>query len=437
MSQLDVLAQQVIDAVKSYVANSARDLSVRLNNLELRLNQIPSGAKGEPGEIGPAGKDAPPLSADDVALALAQLIPVPKDGEKGESGDKGVDGVDGKDAIVDPEELADVAEKAVERFLLGFPMPKDGEKGDRGEDGVSPPPVDVDAVAAGITAHVLEQIPVPKDGVDGKDGIDAKGDPGEKGEKGDKGDAGETLPVSIEIVDDIIARTVANVQVINGDKGDKGDAGEKGDRGDAGPMPEIDFDAIAVQAAALVIPVRGDKGDRGDAGERGADGKGVTAEDFRQLFEAECAKWLLEYERRANDRVEEFLKSIPKPKDGADGLGFDDMEVVHDGERSVTLRFVRGDVVKEFSFTIPSLIERGIFKAGDEYERGDGVTYNGSFWIAQCDTKEKPGDGKTWRLSVKRGTNGKDGDRGPAGPKGDPGANGRDLTQMGPDGRKW
>lgn len=114
------------------------------------------------------------------------------------------------------------------------------------------------------------------------------------------------------------------------------------------------------------------------------------------------------------------LARIPGPR-GADGLGFDDMTVVHDGERGFTFRMVRGDRVKEFSFKIPTVLDRGVYREDKkDYERGDGVTFGGSFWIAQRDTPEgKPQDGsKDWRLSVKKGRNGADGAGGVRQPQG-------------------
>ncbi|EKF39928.1 collagen triple helix repeat-containing protein [Nitratireductor indicus C115] len=95
--------------------------------------------------------------------------------------------------------------------------------------------------------------------------------------------------------------------------------------------------------------------------------------------------------------------------DGADGIGFDDLEVVHDGLRTFTFRFAKGEKMKEFPFTLPVVLDRGVFKAGDTYSAGDGVTWGGSFWIAQKDTADKPGDGDGWRLAVKKGRDGKDG----------------------------
>lgn len=95
---------------------------------------------------------------------------------------------------------------------------------------------------------------------------------------------------------------------------------------------------------------------------------------------------------------------------GADGLGFDDLTVEHDGERAVTFKFVRGEQVKAFTVTLPTVLDRGVFKAGGQYQKGDGVTFGGHYWIAQAETADAPGDGvKSWRLAVSRGREGKAG----------------------------
>ncbi len=99
-------------------------------------------------------------------------------------------------------------------------------------------------------------------------------------------------------------------------------------------------------------------------------------------------------------------------RDGADGLGFDDLDVIHDGERGITLRFSRDEVVKEFAFSVPMVIDRGVWSEARDggYAKGDGVTWAGSFWISQKDgNTDKPDGGDGWRLSVKRGRDGKPG----------------------------
>lgn len=95
---------------------------------------------------------------------------------------------------------------------------------------------------------------------------------------------------------------------------------------------------------------------------------------------------------------------------GQDGLGFDDLSVLHDGERGVTFRFLKGDTIKEFTVTIPALIYRGVYTEGKTYDLGDVTTWAGSSWHCQKATMSKPGEGSSdWLLMTKRGRDGKDG----------------------------
>ncbi|RCS21462.1 hypothetical protein DUT91_23885 [Phyllobacterium salinisoli] len=73
-----------------------------------------------------------------------------------------------------------------------------------------------------------------------------------------------------------------------------------------------------------------------------------------------------------------------------------------------TFRFAKGDRVKEFTFSLPVPLDRGVFKDGSTYETGDGVTWGGHYWIAQDTTTDKPDSGKGWRMAVRRGRDGKD-----------------------------
>ena len=98
-------------------------------------------------------------------------------------------------------------------------------------------------------------------------------------------------------------------------------------------------------------------------------------------------------------------------KDGADGLGFEDLVVTHDGQRSVTFALARDGREKTTVVTFPCLIYRGVYALGHTYAIGDVVTHNGSAWHCQKDTTTKPdtpeGAGY-WRLMVKRGDRGRD-----------------------------
>jgi len=102
-------------------------------------------------------------------------------------------------------------------------------------------------------------------------------------------------------------------------------------------------------------------------------------------------------------------------KDGLDGVGFDDLIMDYDGERTLVFRFMRDEQVKEFKFTLPIPLDRGIYRDGTQYQRGDVVSFGSSFWIAQRDTASKPEINSDWRLGVKRGRDGKDGLKGERG----------------------
>jgi hypothetical protein len=97
-------------------------------------------------------------------------------------------------------------------------------------------------------------------------------------------------------------------------------------------------------------------------------------------------------------------------KDGADGLGFDDLDVEFDGDRTVLLKFSKGDRHKSWPIVLPFQRQKGVFAEGSTYVPGDLVTWGGSQWHCDSETTTKPGDGsKAWTLVVKRGRDGKDG----------------------------
>jgi integrin beta 3 len=121
--------------------------------------------------------------------------------------------------------------------------------------------------------------------------------------------------------------------------------------------------------------------------------------------------------------------------DGKDGLGVDDLTLEHDGERTVTVKAIRGEQVKTIGTVVfPVAIYRGIYVEGKAYSPGDSVTWAGSEWHCHTPTASKPGDGsKAWTLKVKRGRDGKDGQGGPRGPEGPAG---KDWQQVYDDTRR-
>lgn len=152
--------------------------------------------------------------------------------------------------------------------------------------------------------------------------------------------------------------------------------------------------------------VDGNDGAPGEKGEPGRDGL-----DVKDLFRAEGGILVA---TMSDGRVKELGRFVGKDgdkgdpgKDGVDGVGFDDLSVEYDGEKSFTMKFTKGERLKEFAFSLPVVIDRGIFSQGKSYQAGDGVTWAGHYWIAQKDTEAKPGEGDGWRLAVKRGRDGK------------------------------
>jgi hypothetical protein len=100
-------------------------------------------------------------------------------------------------------------------------------------------------------------------------------------------------------------------------------------------------------------------------------------------------------------------------KDGApgiDGVGFDDLGVEFDGDRTLALKFVRGDTKKTFPIVLPFQRYQGLYQQGKAYDVGDTVTYGGHLWHCREETVTPPGDAsKVWQMAVRKGRDGKDG----------------------------
>jgi hypothetical protein len=285
------------------------------------------------------------------------------------------------DGLVGPL-MAENASLKARLETLEAERPAKGEKGEPGErggdgepgrDGVDGKDADPEVVRAMLEEIVIEHLTAnpPPAGKDGRDGMDGKD--GRDGIDGEKGDPG-----------------------LNGKDGKDGIDGFHGKDGldgldgkDGAPSPVI-AGAIKDHTGELVLTFTDGLVMRtgifdGTPGEKGRDGL-----------------------------------------DGKDGLGFDDLDAqLADDGRTIVLRWARGEQVKEFRFALPVVLDRGVYKAGEAYQAGDGVTWAGSFWIAQEATAEKPDTGKGWRLAIKKGRDGKDGKDGVKGEKGDPGKNGR------------
>jgi hypothetical protein len=349
------------------------------------------------------GKDADPEVIRSLVVEEVAKIERPKDGQDGKS--------------VEIEDLILVIEAEVGNAVAGIIPPK-------GEDGKSVTVDDVLPMLEEMVEKRVATIPVPRDGKD------AVVDPVEVAnllvDLMPKPADGKS--VSIEDIRPVVEELVASIpKAVDGK--------------DADPVDPSVVAALIVEDVAKLIPPP-------------ADGVSITVEEMLPLLEEMVEKRVAAIPRPKDgvgtagaviDRsgelvltlsdgstkalgvvvgkdadqaeilqfINEKMAEIPRPKDGRDGFGFEDLDATFDGERTISLKFTRADQVKEFSFKMPVVIDRGVYKDGREvpYEKGDGVTFGGSFWIAQKDSPEgKPQDGSnSWRLSVKRGRNGSDG----------------------------
>ncbi len=341
----------------------------------------------------PKPKDGDSVTLDDVRPLIAAVvaeIPVPKDGAPAEP--------------VDYEFVTNQVRLLVDQRWLEMPKPVGPDEvrqivvGELGPEiitlrGMIPVAIngkDAEVDYARIDAVIEEKIaaiPRPKDGPPGSPG--AKGDPGEpgpvgigeRGEKGEAGPQGEPGPVGIGE---------------RGERGEPGPQGEKGMPGELGPMG------------------MGERGEKGDPGESvHPDTIRVMVTDAVDVAVTKAIAALPpidpervdmeEVRRLLTDEVIRTLATWERPKDGADGLGFDDMsmDLKEDG-RTMVFRLSRDGREKVFEIINPVQIYRGIHKSGARYQRGDTVTYAGSQFTAKCDTDKSP-ETEDWVLSVKRG----------------------------------
>lgn len=221
-----------------------------------------------------------------------------------------------------------------------------------------------------------------------------------------------------------------------GEKGADGAPGRDGKDADPEAMTAVVrewFERYTKDVLPTLIPepVKGERGDRGEPGakgEPGADGKAVTTEDLQPIIEAAIARGLLDLERRAQDVLQRAVDRLPAPKDGKDGkdgrdaFAVEDFDLaLSDDERTLSVTLVCGDRRVEKSVRLSHPVYRGVYKAGEKYQKGDVVTFGGSAFVAVRETGAKPETDDSWKLAVKRGRDGRDGEKGATGPKGDRG----------------
>lgn len=398
---LTKLADRLAEGVRAYVSRSLAPLLERFAAIETTVAALPGTLKGEKGDRGERGERGEPGPSGEKGLdgAVGPIGPVGpvgnrgEPGERGERGEKGEKGEEGREGPVGPRGEPGLAGERGEKGL-------DGPAGPRGEPGP----------------------------------MGEKGERGEKGEKGDPGEPGAPGPA--------------------GQKGDPGSRGEPGPEGPAGRDVDPDLLRAMVATAIQQLPVAKDGRDGRD-GEPGRDAVHVEILDGIELGKRYGRNTFAAY---GGGLVRSFKATDPlSPDTDLERAGWhvvvrgiDDLSIeLGDDLRSVHVRCtMTGGKLVERTLAIPALIDRGIFKSETRYEAGDVVTWDGSMWVCRgvaLDVRPGIPSGQplheeslaAWRLAVKRGRDGRDGVRGEKGERGAEGRPGRDLTQMGPDGKKW
>lgn len=286
-----------------------------------------------------------------LILPMVDALPKPQDGKS-----------------VTPDELAPLIAAQIAKAVAALPA-------------IEPPHPTDDHLRSLITP-IVEAMPKPQDGKSIT--ID------------------EVRPMVAELVADVVADAMKTIPPAR--DGRDGVDGKSITIEDVAPL--ID-DAVSKAAATIPVPKNGKDGSDGIDGINGRNGLDAVMPILKDGL------LLFTMSDGSVKEIGQVVGSDGAPgRDGVDGLGFDDMSAEYDGERGIVLRFVRDELVKEFAFTMPVVIDRGVWVEGrpEGYAKGDAVTWAGSVWISQKNGNgDKPDGGESWRLSVKRGRDGKDG----------------------------
>lgn len=219
--------------------------------------------------------------------------------------------------------------------------------------------------------------------------------------KGDKGDS-----ITVDDVRPMLEEMVKAIEVPKGEDGesvtldDIAPLVKEAVEGIQIPVPDISHLEKRINDVIASIPNP----------EKGDDGISPSPDEVAKSMEHIFAKWALDFERKADHVLEKAIDRMPKAKDGRDALDIDDFELsLGEDGRTITASLKRGETVIEKSVKIPAILDRGVYSEDDKYEKGDGVTYAGSYWIVQKDSPEgRPSSSADFRLAVKRGRDGKE-----------------------------
>jgi hypothetical protein len=434
------LGAEVVKACREFVEQKFGVISKQVDELKMRVDALPVPKDGRD------GKDADPAQIKALVDAAVAQIPVPKDGasvtvddvapliearvkaavaeipvpENGKDADPEVVAelvraevaklptpADGKSVTLD--EVTPVIAAEVEKAVAAIPAPKDGR------DGKDAEPLD----QAAIVREVVAQIPQPKDGTSVtvedvaplieeqvKAAVEAIPKPldGKDAEPLDQEAIAAAVLQRVRVPEDGKSVTVADVQPLVADLVEKAVAAlPKAKDGESVPVEQVQRmidEAVAKAVAAVPVPKDGEHG--------------------RDALDIEILPAINETRRYARGTYASHNGGLWRAMRSTEGM--DGWECVVRGIESMQL--VQGENAKAFmlqvemsdgsqvgkSFFLPAMIYRGVFREGEDYTPGDTVTWGGSLWHCNEQTKDKPTDGsKAWQLAAKRGRDGKDG----------------------------
>lgn len=219
--------------------------------------------------------------------------------------------------------------------------------------------------------------------------------------KGDKGDS-----ITIDDVRPMLEEMVKSIELPKGEDGKSVTLAEikplVEQAVDCIEIPKPDISHLEKQVANAIESIVSPKD--------GTDGLSPSADDVAKSMEHIFCKWALDFERKADGYLERAIERMPKAKDGQDALDIEDFELsLGEDGRTITASLKRGERVIQKSVKINTILDKGVYSDKESYEKGDGVTYAGSYWIAQKDNPEgKPSSSEDFRLAVKRGRDGRE-----------------------------
>lgn len=416
MIDVKALTEAIFKQVHAYVSPALATLQGQFKEFDAKIAAIPAGAPG---------KDADPAVIRAEVERAVSAIPVPRDGRDADPELVKAEVERAVSALPKPKDgasvtLADVApliEAEVAKRVAQIPIPENGKDADpaaiiraakeavdalpRPADGKSVTLDDVAPLLKILVAEAVAALPAARDGKDAdpqvlramvEEAVAAIPRP----QDGKSVGVDDVLPA----LEELVAKSVSALPVPKDGKDADPAVISKmvKDEVDSLPKPrdgrDVEPEAIRAMVRDAVSEIPAPQ-----------DGKSVTLDDVRPFLEAETARWQLEFERRATDVLQRAVEGIPKPKDGRDALSVEDFEVTLEG-RVFTFALRCGENVVKREIKVPFPLDRGTYRSGESYEKGDVVTYGGSQWIAKKDTNESP-PSDAWRLCVKKGKDGK------------------------------